>query len=276
MKVFALIGFVVALIGFVLFFNERRKFDIWLQDGHTVITAQRPATSQRLTTNLPPLLKAYLKKVLAKAPTGSFVVLTQKGQFRMKPNEKMTSFSAKQYVSLTSPMFSWVANINMKSLNVSVCDRLIDNKGELQARLFSAITVAKGSGRQFLRGELLRYLAELPWYPLAILYQPKIEWVAVSPDKVTGTLSVNGVTATVEYRFGDDGLIQSIYVPDREMANGNRVDLKPWLGEFSEYKEREGVMVPLRGRVSWLLETGKFTYFDGKIDSYKIGGKPNF
>mgnify|MGYP003683401177 FL=1 len=169
-------------------------------------------------------------------------------------------------------MYSWIAKMTLNGLSVSVCDRLINNKGELQARLFSAITVAKGSGSNFLRGELLRYLAELPWYPMAILSQPEIKWKSVSPNKITGTLSVNKVTATVEYRFDNNGLIQSIYVPNRERINGDHVDLKPWLGEFSEYEEKNGILIPVRGQVSWLLETGKFIYFDGRIDNYQISG----
>jgi hypothetical protein len=273
MKILGFIGILIILISFTLYLIERSHFKSWVQSGQEAIGSDSLPNKRLSVESLPPLLSDYLKKVLVQAPNGSFVIFTQSGYFRMKPEDKMVSFSAEQYVSLASPMFSWLAKLPFKGLSVTVCDRLIKQEGELQARLFSAITVAKGSGKNFLRGELLRYLAEIPWFPMAILYQPNIQWKQVSEDSVIGSLSVHDVIASVKYQFGHDGLIKSIYVPDREMINGDLVDLRPWLGEFSEYGERCGLIIPNRGKVSWILETGKFTYFDGKIDSYQIGNK---
>jgi hypothetical protein len=199
-----------------------------------------------------------------------FVFFTQSGEFRQKPEDKFSGFSAKQYVSLISPMFSWVASMSMNGIAVTVCDRLVDSKGELQARLFASILLAEGSGDSFLRGELLRYLAEIPWYPLAILNQPEIKWEETAHNKVTATLILDQVAATVEYTFNNDGFIESIFVPDREKGDGNAVELLPWHGEFSKYEERAGVVIPTRGQVSWMLDSGKFTYFKGQITSYQL------
>lgn len=199
-----------------------------------------------------------------------FSFFTQSGKFRQKPNDKFSDFSAKQYVSLASPMFSWVASMNMNGIPVTVCDRLVDNKGELQARLFSSILLAEGSGDSFLRGELLRYLAEIPWYPMAILNQPEIEWEDVAYNKITSTIKLNQVKATVEYTFNKEGLIESIFVPDREKGDGKEIELLPWYGEFSQYEERAGIVIPTKGQVSWMLDSGKFTYFKGQITGYQL------
>lgn len=137
-------------------------------------------------------------------------------------------------------MFSWVAAVRLKGLTITVCDRLVDGEGELQARLFSSIPLAKGSGDRFLRGELLRYLAELPWYPMTVLHQPDIQWKSVANNKITVTIVLGHVSATVEYTLNNEGLIESIFVPDREKADGASVELKPWLGEFSSMKKERG------------------------------------
>lgn len=247
------------------------EFNKWIRSGHLKIESLSHGESTLRPESLPPLLQKYLQQVLVRKPSSQYVRFTQLGDFRMKPQDKMSKFSAEQLVSVISPMFSWVANMRMGGLPVTVCDRLIAGQGELQARMFASVPLARGSGESFLRGELLRYLAELPWYPMAILGQPDIAWVQTGKNKATGTLSMKSVSATVEYTFNDEGLICSIFVPDREMSVGKSVELKPWLGEFSQFEERKGVLIPIQGKVSWLLDSGKFTYFVGRITTYEIG-----
>jgi hypothetical protein len=39
----------------------------------------------------------------------------------------------------------------------------------------------------------------------------------------------------------------------------------PWEGRFSDYAERGGVRIPLRGEVGWVLPPGLQTYFRGRV-----------
>ncbi|MCB0422454.1 MAG: hypothetical protein KDD61_15750 [Bdellovibrionales bacterium] len=273
MKTILIILLLLLGVGTVLFFFESHRFNQWLKNGHQKIRNHQGVGTQVDVQTLPLLLQNYLQKVLVGKPSISYIEFTQSGDFRMTPKDEMAPFTAEQIVSVRSPMFSWVAKIPMNGLPITVCDRLIDEQGELQARLFSAIPLAKGSGDRFLRGELLRYLAEIPWYPMAILNQPNIEWQQSEENKVKGTLSMKRISATVEYTFNDKGLIESIFVPDREKIDGQNIEQRPWLGEFSQYDERSGVIIPTRGQVSWLLSEGKFTYFVGNVTSYKMMGK---
>lgn len=259
------------VIAVVFLVWQKVSFDRWLEDGRHRITSAE-AIERRLDLNtLPPLLQEYLEKVGVRdhSSTCGSVYFEQAGLFRMNPEDQMTSFTANQTVSLSAPMFSWEASIRTRGLPVKVCDRLIEGRGELEARLLGFLKVAKASGPELLRGELLRYLAEIPWYPSAIFNQPNIQWQQTGGSKLQGSLSVADVSATVEYRF-EDGLIKSIYVPDRGRTVGSESIPTPWLGEFSEYKKVEGIVVPMRGEVSWLLPEAKFTYFKGEIVSYSL------
>jgi hypothetical protein len=271
MKVTVILILFLLFVSSVLFVKQKMSFQQWLESGHLKI---KSAASQKASVDpqtLPPLLQNYLETVIVQPSTADFVEFSQAGDFRMNPEDEMSRFTADQVVSLQNPMFSWVAQIPMKGLPITVCDRLVAGQGELQARLFSTIPLARGSGDSFLRGELLRYLAELPWYPMAILEQPNILWQQTAPNKVKGTLQVKSVVATVEYTFDQTGTIQSIYVPDRDRSDGKTSETLPWLGEFSQYEERAGTVIPIQGQVSWLLDSGKFTYFVGKISTYTLG-----
>lgn len=255
---------------------QRHSFQQWIEDGRAEIRSfQPPIEPQPSTAKLPPLLERYLKKVILDAPPTrcDFVSFEQEGLFRMDPAEKMKGFSAQQIVSLVSPIFSWQAKVIARGLPVSVCDRLIAGKGEMQARLLGIFGVAKSSGPGLLRGELLRYLAEIPWYPAAILRQKQIQWRQIEDSTLQAVIHYADVKATMEYRF-DDGLIRSIYTPDRERTVGSQSIPTPWLGEFDHYEKQSGMLVPSSGQISWILSTGKFTYFSGKIRDYRLGCRP--
>ncbi len=270
MRVILTVCGLLFLLGLYTVYFKVHKYNLWLEAGNRAILKDKSLSKHVSVEDLPPLLQAYLKKVIVNKTHGTHVKFSQRGEFRMKPEDKMSPFVAEQLVSIVSPMFSWIAKITFKGLSVSVCDRLVNKKGELQARLFSAIILAEGSGESFLRGELLRYLAEIPWYPIAILQQPKIKWQEISRNKITGSLSAGEINATVEFTFNEEGFIESIYVPDRERSIDGKIELKPWLGEFSDYQEHEGIKIPTKGQVSWLLDSGKFTYFKARVSDYKI------
>lgn len=275
---FALIGSAIICAGY--FFWQRYAFQHWLTAGEEWIASYRGDESEGERGSVvadwrqrpwPPLLKDYLSKVIKRSELASCRVVRfrQSGFFRMEPKEPLEEFSAKQVVSLQAPMFSWQAQVMAKGLPVTVCDRLISGEGNLEARLLGAIRVAKASGPEILRGELLRYLAELPWYPAAIVHQPQIRWRQLDDSTVKGSMTVAGVTASVEYRF-KDSLITSIYVPDRERMVGTKAVPTPWLGQFSDYQLQDGLLVPASGEVSWLLPSGTFTYFKGRVSDYRL------
>ena len=271
MKVYFFIIFilVVPIIGFLTW--QRISFKNWLKSGHIRITSFKAKELTPSVDSQPKLLQEYLKKVLPghNQAVCNYTRFKQRGLFRMNPEDVMTDFKANQIVSLVSPMFSWEANITSKGIPITVCDRLVDGMGELEARLFGLFRVAKATGPELLRGELLRYLAEIPWFPHAAANQSLMSWQQDGDSKLYGTISLGEVSATVEYRL-KDGLIESIFVPDRGRSVGGKSIPTPWLGEFKKYKKMGNVLVPTYGEVSWLLDEGKFTYFKGNITDYKV------
>lgn len=266
----------IALIGVLLsgtgyFVWQRHVFQYWLADGQARIASYQGAKQGGLAQSWPPLVQEYLGKVLNRSGQSPchIVRFRQKGLFRMAPSEALAEFNAEQIVSLKAPMFAWHGHVMARGLPVTVCDRLVDGVGDLEARLLGAIRVAKASGPSILRGELLRYLAEIPWYPIAIGNQDHIRWQQVGPATVKATITLGQVSASVDFSF-EDGLIKTIYVADRERMVGSKSVPTPWLGEFSDYQSHGGMLVPSSGEVSWLLPSGKFTYFKGQISDYQL------
>jgi hypothetical protein len=70
---------------------------------------------------------------------------------------------------------------------------------------------------------------------------------------------------SLEFRFDDDGLVRSVYAHDRPRSVGDREVPTPWEGRWLEYGTREGMRIPIRGEVAWLLPEGRQIYWKGRI-----------
>lgn len=62
-------------------------------------------------------------------------------------------------------------------------------------RLFSIFPVAAASGKEMDQGALLRYLAEMQWFPSAALNR-YIQWEEIDSFSAKATMSDQGVTAS--------------------------------------------------------------------------------
>lgn len=268
-----MIGRIIGLVIFVLvisFYSFKSKYTNWVEEGEKSIVKTIENHQQlRTIDSFPEPLQTYLKKSLEKSKKdlsnlGS-ISFKQRGLFWLKNEGDGLKFKAQQIVSLKEKEFSWFAKIKM-GITIYVTDRLIDNVGALKASILGVYSIAEDSGDKIHQGQVLRYLAELPWYPMAILYDHDIEWVRLSDNKIQANLVVSGVKLKVDYIFNSENLIQRIYTEDREYSELKQK--RPWEGEFSKYQDKNGILIPMHGEVSWILDNGKFTYFKGDIEDY--------
>jgi hypothetical protein len=77
---------------------------------------------------------------------------------------------------------------------------------------------------------------------------------------------VGAATASVDFCFGADGLVERIYTAARERdIGGGRTAPTPWQGRFSRYQTHDGYRIPMAGEVEWLLAEGPRPYWRGEI-----------
>lgn len=134
--------------------------------------------------------------------------------------------------------------------------------------MLGAVRVASVSGPEASLGEALRYLAELPWFPDAILTNREIRW-GEGPEGVSATLETDGGQARVTFGFDAAGDIVSFVARDRpaRQPNGSLIALD-WRGRCSDYAEIGGRRVPLRGEVGYDYPEGYEPYFRLRVLSY--------
>lgn len=224
--------------------------------------------------DLPAPVQHYFRNVLEDGqPIITAVSLEQTGTFSMDENtDQWSSFTADQYVVTRQPGFVWDARIAMlPGISVSVHDAYVSGEGILHASLFGLITMAEMRGTpEAAEGEFMRFLAETAWYPTALLPSQGVRWEAVDNTSAKATLRDGENSVTLLFHFGENGLIESVRAEARGRAVGDDIIPTPWEGRWSNYEQRDGILIPLEGEVLWILPEGPKSYWRGHITSVRF------
>jgi Family of unknown function (DUF6544) len=254
--VLVLVGLVVTLIFAVLFSRDVARKAAWL-------SAEPPGSVRQ---DLPPVVEAFAQRGLAGAAPAAALRLEQSAEMRLKPGADWTSLSARQTIGVARPGFAWVATMRAGPLPlVRVLDSYVDGEGVLEVRLFSAYRLDATQGPEAALGEGLRYLAELPWAPDAILVNREIMW-EVSGAEIVARLETAGGTAEVVFQLDAAGDVVAVTASGRPatLPDGSIAPLD-WRGAFSDYAQIGGRRIPTLGEVGYVYPDGYESYFKGRI-----------
>ncbi len=235
--------------------------------------ARLPATAPKVyrpsdLAGLPAPVQRYLRTVL---PDGQLIVtgarIEQVGTFNLsETGERWRPFTATQQVVTRRPGFDWDARISLfPGLIVRVHDAYVAGQGLLHASVFGLVPVAKLHGTpELAEGELMRFLAEAPWFPTALLPSQGIRWDPVDETTANATLTDGTTRVTLTFHFAADGSIASVTgLRGRTTAGG--ITPTPWEGRWSRYEIRAGMLIPLEGEVAWHLPGGIHPYWRGRV-----------
>ncbi|MBE0467569.1 MAG: hypothetical protein IBX71_10160 [Candidatus Desulforudis sp.] len=219
--------------------------------------------------DLPPPVQRYFRAVLQDGqPIITVVRLSQQGQFRLSEAEdSWRPYEATQLVATRPPGFDWDALIRMApGVKVFVQDAYAAGTGILHAAVLGLVTVADMRGTpEMAQGELMRFLAEGPWYPTALLPSQGVRWEAMDDYSARATLEDGEVSVSIEFYFDEEGLIKMVRSQSRHRAVDGVLQATPWEGRFSAYANRAGMRIPLDGEVEWQLADGPLPYWRGRI-----------
>lgn len=238
-----------------------------LAAGRVSIPTQR--YDVRELVGLPAPVQRYFSAVLTDGqPIVTAATIEMIGRFNMSATgEQWRSFSSRQRVSTGRPGFVWDARIAMlPGVVVRVVDSYVVGQGLLTASIQGLFSVADmQGGGEIARGEFMRYFAEAVWYPTSLLRSQGVRWDAVDDRSANATLVDGSLALTLLFRFDDAGLIESFRAEARGGMVGKVMVQAPWEGRFSDYRVRDGMLVPFAGEVAWVRPEGRKTYFKGAV-----------
>ena len=206
---------------------------------------------------LPEPVQRYFKYSLQENQSYiSYVRLIHDGKFRIRPGQKWMTIRGEEYFTTEKPNFVWFGKVPMFSAK----DTYLDGRGNLRVKLLSLIKIVDAEGEEIDQGEVLQWLGEAPWFPTALLPSENLIWKEIDENSARAILKNNNITVEGTFYFNQQGQI----VQFKAMRFKDGV-LENWSGFYHDYKEVEGMKVPMRVEVIWNLETGDFKYVDFRI-----------
>ncbi len=261
---------IIVLFGLVSLYGRYK----W-QSGTDKLRAKLTGGKQAITLKtydskelegLPYPVQRFFRVVLKDGqPIVAAVNLSQQGLFNMSETKaKWSRFTATQFVTTQRPGFDWDARIQMApGFSAFVHDAYMLGEGSLHASLIGLFTVADVRGTpQAAQGELLRFFAEMPWYPTALLPSQGVRWEAIDNTSARATLSDGATTVSLVFQFNAEGMIDTMRA---EARYRDKLTAMPWSGRFWDYSTRDGMLIPLEGEVGWEYPDGIRLYYKGKV-----------
>lgn len=220
---------------------------------------------------LPRPVQGWLKKVgVPGKAMAENIRLRQTGEMRTAPDGKWMGFEAEQWFTTQEPEFLWYARVGKGSpVRLNGMDRLLNGKGHMLIKLFGLISIVDSKGPTIDQGTLLRYLAEIIWFPSAALAD-YIDWEPIDDHRARATLTYGDLSVNGTFTFNDAGQAVAFEALRYYDQNGKST-LEAWHIDIEEesYREFEGVSIPTRSAVSWKLEEGDFLWLKLEIVDYK-------
>jgi hypothetical protein len=240
-------------------------------DMDAMLGAAPPLPSTVITREsiggLPESVQRWLTSagVLGRPPI-STVRLTQRGEMRQRPDGDWVPATAEQVFSVSPPGFVWRTTMDMMPL-VTVLgeDRYSAGLGRMQISAYGLFTIVDASGEHMDQGTMLRYLAEICWFPTAAL-SPHIAWSPVDPLSAMATLTDGGRSVSGLFRFSPDGDVIG-FEADRYMDRPEGATLERWVITMEDPKDLGGFRIPAKSSVTWKLKEGDNTWFRLELES---------
>lgn len=214
-------------------------------------------------SGLPPLVQTWMQRSeIMGTNIPQRAHLWQKGQMKTKPANDWMQVEAEQWMILDPPGFAWKARVGQGSLlQFSGRDVYREGRGQMIINLYSLFPVVHAVGEPIDQGALVRYLAEIIWFPWAVL-NSNIQWETLDGSSVKATLIDGGLTVSGIFRFSKLGDVIG-FEALRYYYDKPKSSLEKWVVQLDEnsFREFEGIRIPCRSTVTWVLSTGEFTWY---------------
>jgi hypothetical protein len=218
---------------------------------------------EQMLAPLPAPVQKWLKHI---GLVGKEQIMTaciiQKGEMKLNPDQKEWSKAqVVQYITTSPPGFLWKVKMNMMPI-VTVVGRDMFSDGQAAmtikiASLFPAVNVK--NNKKVNQSTLQRYLMELPWYPSAAL-NPYIAWEEIDEHSAKATMTYKDVTGSATFYFDDSGKFTKVSAM-RYKDHDESAEPVECVGEAKEYKIIDGIKIPSKMSITWMLDDGPFTWY---------------
>jgi hypothetical protein len=219
---------------------------------------------------IPPEVLALAQRIGAKADhERAMVHLTQTGRMRTGEEAPWMTFTARQSIAVVHCAFDWRARTGPFHLEW-IRDTLENGAGNLSVKALGLIPMARFDPSAALtRGQLIRYLAELPLAPDAMICNDWLVWRSLDQNRLSVSAGTGDKAAEVIFTLDPDGLVGEAFA-ERPRAVGSGFVPTPWRGRFSDYRLHKGRRLPFAAEVEWKIDGSACVVWQGRMESWDI------
>ena len=183
--------------------------------------------------SLPEPIRRFAERAIQlDRPVPVRVRVEQMGDMWRAPGSKPMPFTAVEELAVHEAAFSWCARFPiLPFLAIRIHDGLQAGEGLMRGRL-AGIPFMNKRGPALTIGAAMRYLAEIPWVPYAMLANDRLHWRQV--DDITIEVSTDTLfgRAVVSIEFDAAGDVVRAY-SDARPRDGDVA--RPWAGFYGDY-----------------------------------------
>jgi hypothetical protein len=225
----------------------------------------------RESATLPPEVSELASRLGADSRCERAMVrFDQSGRMRASAGSDWMAFRAKQTMSVIHCAFEWRARTAPLGV-VVVRDMLENGEGKQSIKALGLVPMARVDPSTALtRGQLIRYLAELPLAPDAILCNDWLVWRSTSPRTLSVSSGTGDRRAEVSFTLDGDGRVIEVFAEDRPRTVGKGFVPTPWRGRFSDYRLHKGRWLPFAAEVEWEIDGKLDVVWQGRMESWDI------
>lgn len=256
---------VVAFGGFAhtQFLNESKQLE---RDMVADLPLPGPPVTTADLAPLPAPVQRWLQRSgVVGHPIPRTVTLVQSGGMRTKPGADLMPVRAHQIFRTDPPGFVWTVETAMFGLPVVGRDTWLGGRGRMLITATGLFPIVDQADAQIDEGALLRYLAEVMWFPGAAL-SPAISWAPIDDHSARATLTHGGVRGEATFRFDAEGRVTGLDAR-RPLGGGKDARMEAWGGTTTAWKVLNTFEIPVEGQVAWKLAEGDFTYYEWRIEA---------
>ena len=222
-----------------------------------------------------PVRDLALRLGAKEADAAGQVVLTQEGQMKLALiSSRWHSFTARQTLAVTSCAFWWHARFWPFGY-LSVTDALQAGRGQLDVTALGLIPLLRSAPSVALtKGEMQRYLAELPFAPDAMLHNRALSWRVIDENRIAVSCGPAAMQTEVTFALNADGRVASASADDRPRSTTAPYLPTPWRAELSDYRLIQGRWVPFAGQVAWAIDGVEVPYWRGVLSGWTLSTPP--
>lgn len=191
--------------------------------------------------------------------------MSQNVKMKMKPGqEKWSDATSEQLFGIADPSFVWTVRMKMLPfIELYGRDKFTGGKGEMLIKILSLIKVVDEKGVKMDEGSMQRYLAEMVWIPSAALSN-YIRWEAIDSLSSKAIMTCGDIAVSGTFFFNEQGEFVK-FSTMRYKGNDADAGRYEWVVNVQEHARFNGIKIPSKMEVSWMLDEGEWTWLQMEI-----------